>query len=180
MTLGADCRPPNGADQVDTTSARLQLVTHPSETSVSVVHDERLRQLRQLTLWLDRRYLDPIVGLLLPGAGDLIGAALGLFGIGVAFRLRAHPLVIARMLLNLAFDAMLGALPFVGDAADFLYRAHQRNLQLLEQRRERKASASDWLVVGLSALAFAVALCLPLVLVVGIVRGVQTHWSGLR
>lgn len=154
---------------------------NPGERPIAVVDDEqRLRQLRQLTHWLDRRYLDPILGVLLPGAGDLIGAALGLFGIGVAVRMRAHPLVIARMLLNLAFDAIVGALPFVGDVADFLYRAHLRNLELLEQRKEREVRAADWLIVGAAALTFALSLCIAVLLVVGVFEGLQALLSGSK
>jgi hypothetical protein len=111
---------------------------------------------------LDRRYLDPLLGLVLPGAGDLVGAALGLLGVTLAFRARVHPLVIARMLLNLAVDALLGALPFVGDLADVFFRAHVRNLELLKQRREREAKATDWLIVGAAVLLFVLALTVPI------------------
>lgn len=156
-------------------------MVNSSERAVAVVDDERrLRQLRQLTHWLDRRYLDPILGVLLPGAGDLVGAALGLYAVSVAVRMRAHPLVIARMLLNLAFDAIVGALPFVGDVADFLYRAHLRNLELLEQRREREVRPADWLIVGFAALAFVLSLGIAVLLVVGVFQGLQALLTGSK
>src|SRR2546421_709306 len=41
-----------------------------------------------LARWMDDRYLDPILGLLVPGIGDLIGSALGLYVVGVAVRRR--------------------------------------------------------------------------------------------
>jgi hypothetical protein len=129
-----------------------------------------LQRLEQLTLWLDRRYFDPILGALLPGAGDLVGAGLGLYGVVVALRLRAHPLVIARMLLNLGLDALLGALPGVGDVADFFYRANQRNLELLKQRQLREVRVSDWLLVGAAGLGFLAALSVPVLLVGAVLR----------
>jgi hypothetical protein len=147
-------------------------VSQPITRAEASVEDERLRQLELLTRWLDRRYVDPILGLLLPGAGDLVGAALGLVGIVTAFRMRAHPLVIARMLINLALDALLGALPGVGDVADFLYRANQRNLELLEQRSQREVRSVDWLIVLGAALGFLLALCVPVLLVMGVFKAV--------
>jgi len=121
-----------------------------------------LKRLEHLAEWMDRRYLDPILGLLLPGAGDAMGAALGLLGVASAFRLRAHPVVIARMLLNLAFDSVLGSIPLLGAVLDFFYKAHTRNLTLLKTRDVRKPRASDWLMVIAAGLTFVLALCLPL------------------
>lgn len=129
-----------------------------------------LRGLESLSRWLDRRYLDPILGFLLPGAGDLLGAALGLLGVVTAVRVKAHPLVLARMLLNLALDALLGALPFFGDFADLLFRAHVRNLELLKSRHERQAKPSDWFVVAAAALLFVCALVVPVWLTVTLLQ----------
>jgi uncharacterized protein DUF4112 len=82
----------------------------------------------RLSYWMDRRYVDPILGLVLPGAGDAIGAGIGLLGIYAAYKLRAHPIVIARMLLNLAIDSLLGSIPVLGVVIDFVFRANTRNL----------------------------------------------------
>lgn len=134
-----------------------------------------LRRLEHLAEWMDRRYLDPILGLLLPGAGDAMGAAIGLLGVVSAFRLGAHPVVIARMLLNLAFDSVLGSIPLLGAVLDFFYKAHTRNLALLKTRDVRKPRASDWLIVVLAGLAFALALCLPLLVLVATVTWLWSH-----
>lgn len=123
----------------------------------------------RLAYWMDRRYLDPILGLLLPGAGDAIGAGIGLLGIYAAFRLKAHPVVIARMLLNLAVDSLIGAIPFAGAIGDLFYRAHTRNLALLRTRDVRVPSASDWLMVGAAALLLVLAMLLPIAIVIAAV-----------
>lgn len=135
--------------------------------------DRELELVERLAGWMDRRYVDPILGLLIPGAGDVLGAVVGLFGIVVALRLRAHPIVIARMLLNLAFDALMGAIPFLGDLFDVVYRAQTRNLALLRQRGSRAARASDWLVVFAAGLVFLVALSLPIVLGAALIRALS-------
>src|SRR5262245_65568842 len=97
------------------------------------VDSPELELIKRVALWMDQRYLDPILGLLLPGAGDALGAAIGLLSVAAAYRMGAHPMLIARMLVNLALDAVIGAIPLVGAVADFFYRAHTRNLALLER-----------------------------------------------
>ena len=75
--------------------------------------------------------LDPILGLL-PGAGDLATAVMGGYGLVVAAQLGAPVSIQLRMLFNLLVDAAVGAVPIVGDLFDFAFKAHIRNLRLLE------------------------------------------------
>jgi hypothetical protein len=132
---------------------------------------DRLRVARALTRWLDQRYLDPILGLILPGAGDILTGGAGVYLVSVAFKLRLPPVVIARMLLNLAVDLVVGAIPLLGDLFDLGFRANLRNLALLERRAEAgRASASDWLLVAGAALLFLAALVVPVVLLVWALR----------
>jgi hypothetical protein len=113
---------------------------------------------RTLVRALDGWQLDPIIGLFVPGLGDIITAVVGGFLIIVAGRHRLPPIVIARMLLNLGIDTAIGAVPLVGDVGDFLYRANNKNLALLEQRAGAggKGSWRDWAaVIGAGALLVA-------------------------
>jgi hypothetical protein len=129
--------------------------------------DRDLARAAALVRWLDGRYLDPIIGLLLPEVGDLFTAVAGLYLVGVAVRRKAGAVVIARMLLNLGIDALLGAVPGIGDLADFFYRANTRNLALLRERSSgRLARVTDWLAVGGAAMFLLGALLLPWVLIV--------------
>lgn len=132
--------------------------------------DRELELVERIAYWMDRRYVDPVLGFVLPGAGDVIGATLGVISIVMAVRLGAHPVVIARMFINLAVDSVIGAIPFIGEVFDIFYRAHTRNLVLLREREEREVHASDWLVVGAAACAFLVALSLPILLLIASVR----------
>ena len=40
-----------------------------------------------------------------------------------------------RMVANVAIDAVVGAIPFAGDAFDFAYKVNQRNLALYREAR---------------------------------------------
>ena len=79
---------------------------------------------------------DAIIGLV-PGAGDTLGALLGSYGLYVGARLGAPPVILLRMLLNLALDLTLGAVPVAGDLFDFAWRSNLRNVALLERWLER-------------------------------------------
>jgi hypothetical protein len=76
--------------------------------------------------------LDAVIGLV-PGAGDIVGALVGLYGVWVARQLGAPASLLTRMLGNLALDAVAGAVPIAGDLFDFAYKPHVRNLVLLER-----------------------------------------------
>jgi len=76
--------------------------------------------------------LDFLLGLI-PGAGDVAGAAAALWGVWLARRMGAPAAVQMRMLGNVALDAAGGAIPVFGDLFDLAFRAHVRNLRLLER-----------------------------------------------
>src|SRR5262249_55332702 len=88
----------------------------------------------RLADWLDDRYIDPIVGLLLPGAGELLPTLVGLYPVAVALRRRMPAIIVARMMRNLAIDLFIGIIPVLGDAFDFFYKAHRKNADLLLER----------------------------------------------
>src|SRR5690606_40530037 len=59
--------------------------------------------------------------------------------------------VVARMLLNIGVDTLVGMIPVAGDVFDLLWRSNTRNLALLERHQgelEPGARASDYLWVG--------------------------------
>jgi hypothetical protein len=128
---------------------------------------EQIQQLELIAEWMDRRYLDPLVGFFLPGAGNTLSSLVGLYAVIVAARLRVHPIIIARMLLHLAIDSIIGTVPVLGWIGDFFYRAHVKNVELLKARGETgEATNSDWFIVLLALALFLLALCLPLLVVV--------------
>lgn len=76
--------------------------------------------------------LDPILGLI-PGLGDLAGAALSGYLVLLAGRAGASRTTIVRMLANVAIDTIGGMLPVLGDAFDVAFKSNSRNLALLER-----------------------------------------------
>ena len=128
---------------------------------------EEIKRVEAIATWMDDRYLDPILGFVFPGAGDIFSMLLGLYAVHVAQKHKLPPVIIARMLLNLGVDALIGAIPMLGDIFDFFSRAHSRNLRLLRERNfERKAKASDWLLVGAAATGVALVTAAPVVVAV--------------
>lgn len=137
----------------------------PSKASRSLEEREVARA-RTVARWLDDRLLDPILGFLVPGVGDLLTTGAGLYVLRVAFRQRLPAVVLARMLINLAIDTAVGAIPIVGDLFDLFFKAHRRNLRLLEERHlEQRSTAGDWLYVGGAGLLLLGAIALPFVIV---------------
>ena len=83
--------------------------------------------------WLRTRVgLDAVLGLV-PVAGDLLSAAIGLYLVAQARELGASRWLQARMVANLLTDAAIGAVPLAGDLADVYFKAHLRNLKLLQK-----------------------------------------------
>ena len=103
--------------------------------------------------------LDPILGLV-PGLGDATGAVLSGYLVILAARLGAPAPVIARMVGNVALDAAIGAIPFLGDVYDFFWKSNRRNMNLLERFVEQPAHttrSSSAVIVGAVAGVGAVA-----------------------
>ena len=97
--------------------------------------------------------LEPIAGLV-PVAGDAVGfVASGLLVLTMA-RHGATPRLVARMLVNVALDALVGSVPVLGSVFDVVYKANDRNVRLLrEYYEEGKHAGSVWPVVLATALA---------------------------
>jgi hypothetical protein len=76
--------------------------------------------------------LDPLLGLV-PGLGDMTGAALSGYLVLLASRHGAPKAVIVRMLGNVAVDTVVGTMPVLGDLFDAGWKSNTRNLALLER-----------------------------------------------
>lgn len=80
--------------------------------------------------------LDAIVGLV-PVAGDMISAALGLYLVWEARNLGMSKFRLARMLANVGFDTAVGAIPVAGDMFDFVFRSNTRNLKMIRAHLDK-------------------------------------------
>jgi hypothetical protein len=118
--------------------------------------------------------LDPIIGLI-PGIGDLASPVLTILILWHGVAARLPKIVLARMVLNAAIDAGLGAVPIVGDVFDFAWKANDWNLALLERHAmpDAKASTFDWLFVGVCTLLVALGAIVPIAVFVWLLRHVS-------
>jgi hypothetical protein len=105
-------------------------------------NDAELRRARALARVLDtaigipgtplRIGADAILGVI-PGAGDVLGAALSGYIVLAAARKGAPPSVLWRMVANVAIDTAIGSIPLLGDLFDVAWKSNTMNVALLER-----------------------------------------------
>jgi len=119
---------------------------HGFSASAGPSRAEALARLERLARFLDtaiaipgtriRFGADTMVGLV-PGVGDAITTLASAYLIYEAHRLGVPKHLLARMIGNVAFDALIGAVPVLGDVADVFWRANTRNIRLLREHLAR-------------------------------------------
>lgn len=91
--------------------------------------------------------IDPIIGLI-PGLGDLIDYGISAFLLVSMVRNGASGRSVARMIMNITIDGLVGLIPFFGRFFDVFYKANRRNLILaIEHFEEGKHQGSAWPIV---------------------------------
>ena len=123
----------------------------------------RLSRVRTLARALDsavaipgtgiRMGLDPLLGLI-PGIGDMAGAALSGYIVLTGLQLGAPRAVVVRMLGNIAIDTLVGSVPIVGDLFDVGWKSNDRNVALLERHLDEPGQvrrSSRWMLVAVAA-----------------------------
>ena len=93
--------------------------------------------------------LDSLIGLI-PGIGDTAGLLLSAGIVLQAARLGVPMPVLARMVLNVAIDALVGAFPVAGDLFDVGWKANVRNVRLMQAALDEPGATrrNSALVVG--------------------------------
>lgn len=76
--------------------------------------------------------LDGLIGLI-PGAGDLSTFAVSGYMVLLLARNGASGYVLARMVVNILIDAIIGSIPLIGDLFDIAFKANTRNLKLMQE-----------------------------------------------
>jgi hypothetical protein len=122
-------------------------------------HSQKVWFARFLAELLDQRFtipgtsirigLDPILGLI-PGIGDGLANIAGSAILLIAAQYRLPKIVILRMGLNVALNAMIGAVPIFGDIFSIWFRSNVKNVQLLERylsAEERASTFGNWIFV---------------------------------
>ena len=100
--------------------------------------------------------LDPLIGLI-PVVGDLVGMLFSAYILIQAARLGIPRVTLMRMGFNVTLEAVVGVIPFVGDAFDFWWQANRKNVDPLKAhlRDPRRAKRGDWAFAGLFAMGTA-------------------------
>jgi hypothetical protein len=150
---------------------------------LSPSQSQRLEALRRAARLLDsavvvpgtslRIGLDPILGLI-PGVGELVSP---LFTVSILWHAREFGvprLVLLRMIFNVAIDALVGAVPLIGDLFDVAWKANTANLAFLERHvsEPRAATFGDWLFVAAMVTLLVGVAVAPFVIVAWIVVAV--------
>ena len=118
--------------------AQLPLGTDPHSVRQRVEAMEKLLEgLFEVPGMGGRRIgLDAIVGLI-PVAGDLITAAMGLYMVWEARNLGMPRWQLWRMAGNVGIDSLVGAVPIAGDLFDFAFRSNTRNLKIIRKHLDK-------------------------------------------
>ncbi len=98
--------------------------------------------------------LDAVVGLV-PGLGDVLSGGIGLFVVLRGAQMGVPGIVLARMLVNVAIDFAIGAIPIIGDAFDLWFKANMRNVALIRRytAAPNASTGGSWAFFGVILLA---------------------------
>ena len=120
------------------------------ETPRSQAHS-RLERIRALSRLLDSAFplpggyrigLDGIIGLI-PGFGDITGSIASSYIIVESARLGASTATLLRMAMNVLVESLIGLIPFIGDLFDFVWKANEKNMALLDKQLAAAPPASS-------------------------------------
>lgn len=155
----------------------------PVENSQDLSLNERRRELeklKRLATTLDsavalpggyRVGLDGFIGLI-PVVGDVFTAFISSFIVVRASQLGVGAPHLLRMMLNIAIELVVGVIPVVGDLFDFIWKANQKNMALIERHlpaQSPRRSARRRLSIA-SGVLIACVLLVLVGLVVAIVK----------
>lgn len=101
--------------------------------------------------------LDAIIGLI-PGVGDLSTFAVSGYMLLIMARNGASGFLLARMVMNVLIDTLIGSIPLLGDVFDVAFKANIRNVQLMhEHYAEDRHRGSAWkLIIPVLIVLFAI------------------------
>ncbi len=122
-----------------------------------ITQQRRLKELDKLAKLLDAQFkipgtnirfgLDALIGLI-PGVGDLSTFAVSGYMLWIMANNGASGFLLARMVMNILVDAIVGMVPLLGDIFDVAFKANIRNMRLMhEHYTEGRHKGSAWKVI---------------------------------
>ncbi len=94
--------------------------------------------------------LDSLIGLI-PNVGDMATSLASFYILIAGVRYGVPKITLLRMAFNIGLDYVVGSIPFIGDAFDFVWKSNKQNVDLIRERATGKnvGTTSDYLFVGL-------------------------------
>lgn len=129
------------------------------------------------TQW--RLGLESLVGLL-PIGGDVVGLGISIYILWQVVQFNLPKTILVRMVFNIAIDALVGAVPILGDLFDMTWKANTKNVNLLEShlREPIKSHSADrrflWLLFGGLLLALLALSILAVVVLIWAVKALSS------
>ncbi|MDF2234245.1 DUF4112 domain-containing protein [Albimonas sp. CAU 1670] len=121
-----------------------------SGSALTTEEEEVLRRAELAAKWMDSRFrlpltdfrfgLDGLLGLI-PGVGDGAGLLVSGYVVYTGWKVGLPMPLLLRMAGNVALDAIVGAVPLLGDLLDFAFKANRRNAALLREHFETRSAA---------------------------------------
>ena len=132
-------------------SSEIIYSTPTNNQSLSIADRHVDTGLEKISFVLDRFFripgtdlrfgLDPIIGFLLPVAGDSITTLISIYIVLRSIQYGLPKIVIGRMVFNIGLDYVVGSVPFIGDFLDFAFQANKKNIDLLNRFAEGEGRA---------------------------------------
>jgi hypothetical protein len=129
------------------------------------------------TQW--RLGLESLVGLL-PIGGDVVGLGISIYILWQVVQFNLPKTILVRMVFNIAIDALVGAVPILGDLFDMTWKANTKNVNLLEShlREPIKSRSADrrflWLLFGGLLLALIALSILAVVVLIWAMKALSS------
>lgn len=114
-------------------------MTKSSQTDETLSRVRNLAQLLDSSIALPGGYrigIDGLIGLI-PGIGDAAAASISTYIVVEAARMGASTTTLIRMMGNILLELLVGIIPVLGDLFDFVWKANNRNVALLERNLDR-------------------------------------------
>ena len=150
-----------------------------TETPLPPPSTPPLKRVERLSYFLDNSIRIPLINYrigwdaligLVPGVGDVAGLLLSAYIVVEAARFGVPKSSLMRMVLNVGIEALVGAVPLLGDLFDATWKANARNVALLQAHLDvhapRQRKADRRFLLGIAGALAGVVLLLVLLLLV--------------
>ena len=93
--------------------------------------DWSYRMMKWIATAMDKWFIDPVIGFLAPGLGDIFTSVMTVPFIYVALcKVKSIPLTLA-IIYNTLMDVLIGIIPLLGDVFDFFNRSYKQNYAMI-------------------------------------------------